>query len=549
MLTQDVLIISAQQISITIAPQENEVKAVEICQLLRRLKNNNFMEINDNIVKAADMINQASREGVQNTKDTVIISKAMHATLSVDVVKEDMKAVITISAPWGGEHITLPHLNQHLEEHGIVSGICIDTFPEKLKEASRLQAGQTLTFDGALGKLPIDGTNASFDILVKTMEDRKLTPQGRSHGKVDMHDLGEVETVGINAPLVRRTPPTNGESGYTIFGTQLPATPGENIPFKINDGTQLCPSDENLLISLIEGVPRLHNESIAINDVLTVKNVDISFGNIEFKGNVIVKGDVCEGMTVISNGNITVEGCVNSATLQADGHIHVAQGIFGKKRKQDESLTCLVTAGGEVSAQYIQYSQIESGDTIRAQTQLLHSKVSAKESVIVANNSLTKGTIFGGEITASKKISAVELGGNAGSKTKLVVHANLDKERDEIDSCQQLLAKEFIVLQQLIAAHDKVSSIKTKEGQQQLLNKLKRNIDKKVALIVDNKKVIASAQSSIDEQRMAMSIVAKGTLFDGVHVTLDNQSSQTLEQYKAIKITIDHGAINIAALS
>ena len=548
MLSQDVLNISHNQITISISPQKSEVKAVEIYQLLRRIKNNQLMEIDENIMKAADMINQSTRNNAE--QGDIVIAKATHATLSIDVVKEDMKAIVTIEAPWGGEHISLEDLNQRLLNHGIIYGLCVDSFKAQIVLASKLKSGQQLSFDAALGLAPVHGEDAQFTILVKTMEDRQLKPQQRSHGKVDMHDLGDVETVAINTPLVKRTPPTPGQAGFTVFGIELPTTPGQSIPFQVNDGTKISSNDENSLISTIEGIPRVHKGSIAIDDVLTVKNVDITFGNIDFQGNVVVTGDICEGMTVSSQGDITVAGCVNSATLYAKGNIKVAQGIFGKKKAQDsDQLTCNVTAGGTVSAQYIQYSQINTGIDVRAQTQLLHSQVSAGDSIVVANKSLSKGTIFGGDVQAVKKISAVELGGNAGSKTLLTLNADLDNKRDSIDNLQQALAKEFPILQQLIAAHDKVSSIKSKQEQTQLLNKLKRNIDKKVAFIVNTKKEIASLESHIDEKRSTMSIIAKRTLFDGVHIKVDNLSSQTLKQYQAIKITVKDEAISISPLT
>ncbi len=547
MLSQDTLEISADKISIAITPQENEIKAIEICQLLRRLKNNDLMELDENITKAADMINKLTRDHTADVVSDIVIAQAKDASLSVEIVNEDMKAVITVNAPWGGNTVRLKDLEHFIKLQGIKAGVLSDTFSTHLKAAEKLKPGQTYQFDAAIGQPAINGNNSQFKILVSTMEERELKPQQRANGKVDMHDLGKVATVAVNSPLIERIPATLGTEGFTVLGKVLPAIAGESIDFPTTDGTQISKDNDNLLVSALEGIPRLHQGSIAINDVLKVKNVDIGFGNINYKGNVIVQGDVCEGMTVESQGDITVGGCVNSATLIAGGNIVVEQGIFGKKRREDESLTCHVQAQGSINAQYMQYAKVTAGVNVHAQTQLLHCVVIADDSVIVANKGLNKGTIFGGSVEAKNKVSCIELGGNAGSKTVISLNAKLDTIREEIDAHQSTLNKEFPVLQQLIAAHDKVKTLDSAQ-QKQLLSKLKRNIDKKVAIIVDIKKKMAIANEHIQAEQDAMSIVAKHTLYDGVKIKMDKQDSQTLQQYKAIKITLVNGAITIAPI-
>lgn len=547
MLSQDTLEISADKISIAITPQENEIKAIEICQLLRRLKNNDLMELDENITKAADMINKLTRDHTADVVSDIVIAQAKDASLSVEIVNEDMKAVITVNAPWGGNTVRLKDLEHFIKLQGIKAGVLSDTFSTHLKAAEKLKPGQTYQFDAAIGQPAINGNNSQFKILVSTMEERELKPQQRANGKVDMHDLGKVATVAVNSPLIERIPATLGTEGFTVLGKVLPAIAGESIDFPTTDGTQISKDNDNLLVSALEGIPRLHQGSIAINDVLKVKNVDIGFGNINYKGNVIVQGDVCEGMTVESQGDITVGGCVNSATLIAGGNIIVEQGIFGKKRREDESLTCHVQAQGSINAQYMQYAKVTAGVNVHAQTQLLHCVVIANDSVIVANKGLNKGTIFGGSVEAKNKVSCIELGGNAGSKTVISLNAKLDTIREEIDAHQSTLNKEFPVLQQLIAAHDKVKTLDSAQ-QKQLLSKLKRNIDKKVAIIVDIKKKMAIANEHIQAEQDAMSIVAKHTLYDGVKIKMDKQDSQTLQQYKAIKITLVNGAITIAPI-
>ena len=65
-------------------------------------------------------------------------------------------------------------------------------------------------------------------------------------------------------------------------------------------------------------------------------DVDLISGNIAFKGDVLISGDVEGGMEVKASGNIRVGGLVSRARIQAEGAILVRGNI----------LTSVVIAGG-----------------------------------------------------------------------------------------------------------------------------------------------------------------------------------------------------------
>jgi len=57
--------------------------------------------------------------------------------------------------------------------------------------------------------------------------------------------------------------------------------------------------------------------------------VDISSGNIRFKGDVVVHGNVSEGMTIQAAGKIDIKGMVFQARIAAQGNINAGQNITG----------------------------------------------------------------------------------------------------------------------------------------------------------------------------------------------------------------------------
>ena len=61
--------------------------------------------------------------------------------------------------------------------------------------------------------------------------------------------------------------------------------------------------------------------------------MDIKTGNIYFKGDVLVKGTVTDGMKVIASGNVEVRGFAAHCQIEAGGDILVKRNIVSGKVK------------------------------------------------------------------------------------------------------------------------------------------------------------------------------------------------------------------------
>lgn len=153
-----------------------------------------------------------------------------------------------------------------------------------------------------------------------------------------------------------------------------------------------------------------------VDDVLQLKDVDISTGHVTFKGSILITGDVHEGMIVKSSGDITVMGFVDSATLEAEGDVTVSKGIIGRQIKANEYSTNIYSQG-QISAQFVQYSQLVAKGNILVTKQLLHSNTKTAGSLTVSDPSGRRGDLVGGVAHAEKGITAVVIGATAGTKT------------------------------------------------------------------------------------------------------------------------------------
>jgi len=86
-------------------------------------------------------------------------------------------------------------------------------------------------------------------------------------------------------------------------------------------------------------------------------NVDYETGNIDFKGNVEIKGTIVGGFKVKATGDITVsESVEDGAEIQAGGDLKVGQGIVGENTQ--------VKVVGGIMAKYIQDATLWAGGDV-----------------------------------------------------------------------------------------------------------------------------------------------------------------------------------------
>ena len=109
-----------------------------------------------------------------------------------------------------------------------------------------------------------------------------------------MRNLGEVICVKVNTPVLRRTEPTQGRSGFDIKGNKIPAVAGEWVNFKMGSGTVVSDSDANLLMSAISGMPKYRRQTMNIDDTFICSGVNVGSGHVNYEGAVLVNGDVTE---------------------------------------------------------------------------------------------------------------------------------------------------------------------------------------------------------------------------------------------------------------
>jgi uncharacterized protein (DUF342 family) len=368
------------------------------------------------ITKTVAKINSLCNQDDGKFELYTTLAERRDGSIAIEISPDKMQASLKLTAAWGGKQIDLPEILTHLKKNNVCMGLSKLKIQALLKQLSTLKPGEICQSEIAQGKAPVNGLNAVLERKVFLARERLLQPQEREDGSVDMRNLGAMIVVKANDLLMVKHLATEGTPGYNIKGEVLKQKPGKDAVLQAGTGTAFHPKDPNKLIATVPGQPVETRTGMNVDDILQLKDVDISTGHVTFKGSILITGDVHEGMIVKSSGDITVMGFVDSATLEAEGDVTVSKGIIGRQIKANEYSTNIYSQG-QISAQFVQYSQLVAKGNILVTKQLLHSNTKTAGSLTVSDPSGRRGDLVGGVAHAEKGITAVVIGATAGTKT------------------------------------------------------------------------------------------------------------------------------------
>ena len=391
--------------------------------------------VNDNAFNqiANNFIQWQGKEHSSSSHYNERVATLEDAQLYVVISDDHMTATISCDAARGGEPIKRQDILEALKAAGVVAGIKRKMVDKVISHSLKVEPGSNFEATIARGVTAKNGDNAWFERLVDDARQRVLQPQEREDGTVDMRDLGEQITVLEGDPLLRKHPPTRGRQGTTVKGDVIEAIDGEDAEMIPGEGTRIADDDPMLIVAERTGMPWFTHNSANVDDVLTLKTVDVSTGHVKFKGSVIVTGNVTEGMRVECTGDITVAGYVDSAQLYAGGSITVRKGCIGHISSEDEErlqadeayiphLSSKMDAGASIWCAYAQYAFLECKQSLTIDRQLTHCHVKCTgEAFIGGQDTNARGKVIGGTFETCANVSAGQLGARAGTLTRFLL--------------------------------------------------------------------------------------------------------------------------------
>lgn len=442
-------------------------------------------------------------------------------TYDVSVSTGNKEAFIFVTPPSGtGKAVTVDGIKAALKASNVVFGFREDVIK---MIADEKKYSQKLCV--AVAQLPIDGVSGS--ITYKFDKKVEAAPTENEKGFVDYKDLGLIRVIRTGDVIADITLPTEGEPGIDVRGGKIAQYPGKKAQFTLGTNTKIT-EDEQHIVAAVDGQLVYRNNTFSVDTTVVIKgDVDASVGNISFIGDVIIKGNVCEGFKVSSTTNITVSGEVNGATLEAGGDITIKQGcVFAK-----------ITCHGNVSALFCERSTINCDGNISAQNFVICDVYCAGELTTKASN----GSIIGGKYTILNSLEASNIGSKNYTPTDITIGDNA------------ILAAEKTQLEMKIAAAQKkiedltmiVDFLNEKKKE---LRKLPEDKEEMLATAVRQRVLsnveIKTNQKRIDEiniylgTKQQLWVRCKGYIYPGTRITINDNIFKADIEYAHSMVSI-----------
>ena len=291
------------------------------------------------------------------------------------------------------------------------------------------------------GKKPIDG-NVQKVILDYDMSIE--TGKKSEDGSIDFKERSFIHNIDAGIQIAHFIPENPAVDGLDIYDEVLEAHYDEDPCYKIGNNLKVEADGINIK-SAIKGILVNNNNTISVSNVIEIEKVDLSTGNIEVDGSVIIKENVTPGFSIKTEGDIKVNGNIEDAKINCGGNLIVSGGIIGGPDSD-------MHINGKVYASFIRNANlISNGDVIA--NQIVNSDISCNNRVIVLEG---KGVIIGGSVKALNGIWAKSIGAISESKTTIVVGRDAEAyalfknivttvktNREEINKYKTLLGSEY----------------------------------------------------------------------------------------------------------
>ncbi|MFW6269793.1 MAG: FapA family protein [Bacillota bacterium] len=409
--------VTEEGIKVKILPPEGQGEPVQYQYIKQKLDEKEIVEIDWQTLQ--EEVNNPSEEWVIIAPRKPELDRDFEVHVYLD--DDELNAYLDYHPALGGEKLTVNKLYDILEENNIRYGIKTD----KLKQIINNRIPEE-KIKVAEGDPPEPGKDAELIYHFEKKENSIGTR--RDDGSIDFFDLGLINNVTPGDKLVTLKKSEPGTPGKKVTGKEIsPPVPEKK---KLPAGKNVEKKDETILVSKISGQVVKEGKKVNVLPVHEVRgNVDLSTGNIDFNGNVKVRGDVKEGFEVIAEGNIEIKGNVSAARIiSKTGKVIIHKGFVGKDKGK-------VEAKGEVKVKFVENASINSQEDIIVTDAVMHSTLIAANKIIVEKN---KGLIVGGKCRAGQEIKANVFGSNFATETVLEAGIN-----PEIKSRLQELEKEL----------------------------------------------------------------------------------------------------------
>ncbi len=232
-----------------------------------------------------------------------------------------------------------------------------------------------------------------------------------------------------------------GKPGIDVFGKPIAPPPIKRPKLTIGKNVQ----EKGAVLEnrpLIEYFATCNGAVFSTENSLTVSqelqidsNVGLGTGNINYDGNVLVKGDVEAATSIQTQGNLMVKGNVETSDLVIGRDLEVSGGIKGDGKT-------VIKVGGHLYAKFIENAEIEVNGDVVVEGFILNSKIHSLGTVILNGSS---GNFVASSVSTYMGLTCAHLGSQAelDATVELGFHFRNERAFEELTKKLQIAEKDM----------------------------------------------------------------------------------------------------------
>ncbi len=390
----------------------------------------------------------------------------------------------------------------------------------------------------ARGDVPRRGADSSFELLFDASGSR--APKVNDDGYIDYKNLNLINNATQGQPLAKKIPATQGKSGMTVTGREVPGEKGKDRALPKGKNTEVSPDNPDLLIATREGAITFANGLISIDNVFKLSSdVDNSTGNIDFVGSLQIAGTVKAGFRVKAEGNIEIGKNIEDAEVVSGGSIIAKGGFVG-------SGNGVMKANEDVFVKYVENQRIEAGHDVNISSGTMNAQIVAGNAVLLSGH---KSVIVGGCVSASNLIEVNTIGSELGTPTLVRVSydPSVAKEiQDSEDEAKRLQSDNEKIKNAMYSLTPLELDNKLSQNQKNTLAQLKEHEDRVSKQLEKQEEKRKNLLKKLNENKNAK-IVVKGIIYPGAVIQIGSLKKEINKVINGCTFAVERDQIVIVS--
>ncbi|MCL1865796.1 MAG: FapA family protein [Oscillospiraceae bacterium] len=450
-------------------------------------------------------------------------TEVIDSSVTIEISEDRMNVYLILSAPGqGGRDAAPDEVMAAVKDNGIVVEVNQAAIAGAIAEKTY---GHRVLI--ARGIAPVNGIDGA--VSYKFECSGVLSAKTNERDEMDYKDLGLVKNILTGTVIAEIILPTEGTEGSDVCGNTHLAMPGKDPKYLIGKGTSLN-EDGTAIVAETDGNLHWHRDHFTVEEVLIIaEDIGATTGNVDFIGDVLVKGNVLEGFTVKSKKSITVNGTANNAILEADGNIEIKLGCVN---------STLTTKNGGIKVGFCENSTIDCGGDLTSASFVACDIFCHGTTYAITG----KGIMIGGKMTCLKGMIFNTVGSESYTKTRLTLGngAILMEEKFELEKEEAKLTEQIGKLIQII---DMLNALKKNKGslptesEDMLSTAIRTRFKNSNDIKKINKRISEIENSFLDNANLNVEI--RKTIWPGVSVKIGALQKKIDIKQDRCRISID----------